>query len=88
MTVTRDVSACEVLLPESTTMIPSLLLADAAADPMLAVVAVFAVLCGAVLLGGRSVIRLPYQILRSFLPREPRHESVACPREKSPDAAS
>jgi hypothetical protein len=68
-------------------MISMLLLADSAADPMLAVVAVFAILCGAVLLGGRSVIRIPYQVLRSFLPRHQRHEPVSYPSDKSPDPA-
>jgi hypothetical protein len=68
-------------------MISTLLLADAAADPMLAVVAVFAVLCGAVLLGGRSVIRIPIQVLRSFMPRQSRHEPLSYPSDQPPDSA-
>jgi hypothetical protein len=68
-------------------MISTLLLfADSATDPMVAGVAVIAVLCGALLLGGRSVIRVPYQILRSFVLREPRHESMACSSDQSTDS--
>ena len=88
MTVTLEVSGCGVVLPESTNMMSTLfLLADSVPDPMFAGVAAFAVLCGAILLGGRSVIRVPYQILRSIMPHQPRREPVACPSDKSPDAA-
>jgi hypothetical protein len=47
-----------------------LLLADASPDPLVAAAAALAILCGVVLLGGRSVVGLPLRIIRSLKPRE------------------
>ena len=53
-------------------MIANLVLfASAAPDQMLAGAAVLATICGIVLLGGRSVISLPLQVLWSLKPRHP-----------------
>jgi hypothetical protein len=57
-----------------------LLFANGTPDLMMAGAAVFAMLCGIVLMGGRSVIGGPLRALTSLLGRSMRRESVVCMR--------
>jgi hypothetical protein len=76
---------CEIRIPEArrvckleiAVMVSTLLLfAEASPDPMVAGGAALAVLCGVVLLGGRSVVGLPLRLVRSLKSRELDSEPV------------
>ena len=62
-----------------------LLFANGTPDLMMAGAAIFAMLCGIVLMGGRSVVGGPLRALTSFLGWSMRREGVACMRVPSVD---
>jgi hypothetical protein len=64
-----------------------LLLATTAADPSLGGAALFAALCGLVLMGGRTVIGFPVRILNYLRPREVDEQPVVSLRMVRPEPA-
>jgi hypothetical protein len=81
MPFTLEVRAGGVLQLGLTAMLSTLLLfSDATPDQMVAGAAL-AVICGIVLLGGRSVIGVPLQFIRSLRSRAPRQPKHHAPRD-------
>ncbi len=57
---------------------PNLVLFSYSAPDLMTGAAVFAMLCGVVLMGGRSMVGRPLRMLSNFYNRGLRRESVAC----------